>query len=88
MSPSQKLEQEWRIRTNLAQLRYDQCVQELERLAAEVRHGQSAVCDEVILQASMRESNALREYRRTLQIYTEIILHGKGAGGSKILSVI
>jgi hypothetical protein len=39
-------------------------------------------------QARMRESNALREYRRTLQIYTEIILHGKGAGGSKILSVI
>jgi hypothetical protein len=25
----------------------------------------------------MRESNALHEYKRTSQIYTEIILHGK-----------
>jgi hypothetical protein len=78
MSAAQKLEQEWRIWTNLAQLRYDECVQELERLAAEVRGGQSAVSDEAMLQARIRESNALDEYKRILQIYTEIILLGKG----------
>jgi hypothetical protein len=77
MSPSQKLEQEWRIRTNLAQLRYDQCVQELERLAAEVPRGQSGVSDQAILQARVRESNALHEYKWTLKIYTETILHGR-----------
>ena len=59
------------------QNRYDECVQELERLTAEVLRGQSAVSDEVMLQARMRESNALHEYKRTLQTYTGIILHSR-----------
>ena len=78
--PAQELEQVWRIRTELAKQRYDECTQELKRLAAEVLRGQPSVSDEAILQARMRESDALHEYKRLLQIYTQIILHGKVQG--------
>ena len=59
------------------QNRYDECVQELERLTAEVLRGQSAVSDSPMLQARMRESGALHEYKRTLQIYSDLILWGR-----------
>ena len=77
MGATQTLERIWRVRTELAQQRYDECVQGLEHLAAEVLRDQPAVNDEAMLQARMRESIALHEYRRTLQIYTQIILDGE-----------
>ena len=76
MSQTQTLERIWRVRTELAMQRYDECAQGLEHLAAEVLRDQSAVNDEAMLQARMRESVALHEYRPTLQTYTELILHG------------
>ena len=85
MSPAQDLEQVWRIRTECAKQRYDECAQGLEHLAAEVLRDQSAVNDEAMLQARMRESVALHEYRRTLQIYTELILHGTVRDEAEIL---
>jgi hypothetical protein len=39
--------------------------------------GQSTVSDEAIREARMRESEALHEYKRTLQIYNKLILQGK-----------
>jgi hypothetical protein len=77
VSPAQELEQAWRNRTNLAKLRYDECVRELGRLTAEVLRGQSAVSDEAMRQARVRERDALNEYKLALQIYAAIILHGK-----------
>jgi hypothetical protein len=73
-----ELEEVWRIRTHVARQRYQQCSEELRRIAGDLREGlfESPDGSEAVRQAHHRESAVLEEYTRTLKSYTDLIVRG------------
>ena len=72
------LEREWRMRVEVAQQRYLESKRAFYEARVELG-GDSSLAGggEKMSQARQAERSALDEYSRTLQIYTDLILHGK-----------
>jgi hypothetical protein len=75
MSSRTELELVWQGQARSARQRYEEECQEFDRIATEFRE-QSPDGGEALRLARHRQSHALNEYMRTLQIYTDLVLKG------------
>ena len=78
VSSRTELELVWQAHVRSARQRYDEESQEFSRIAAQFQEGLYQAPDggAALRLARQRESLALKEYMRTLQIYTDLVLKG------------
>lgn len=77
MASQKELEESWRLRLEEALCQYHATRDEYHSLLAGVPDGVPPNPDGALARARQAESMALAEYRRVLQIFTDLTIHGK-----------
>ena len=72
-----QLEDAWRCKLEKSFERYQAAAAQLKGLLRAQRSGQAPAPDGLLVQARRRESEALEEYRRMLQIFADLTIDGR-----------